>query len=118
EDPRFSLTQRGRADLDLFSYRKGRINFLVDTELVMGSERRAFDLNHANVIFKTSYSYRLGPLDLAAVAHHVSRHVVDREFDRVPAWHTIGPPIERTTVAPNSTTDISADYGCPAHHTF
>src|SRR6266550_1196277 len=80
EDPRFSLAQRGRADLDLFSYRKGRINFLVDTDLVMGSERRAFDLNQTNVIFETSASYRLGPVDVAAVAHHVSRHVVDREF--------------------------------------
>src|SRR5688500_15431514 len=50
DDPRFSWVQRGRADLDLFSHRKGRVNFLFDTELLMGSQRRTFDLNHANVI--------------------------------------------------------------------
>src|SRR5438874_1349267 len=80
DDPRFSLVHRGRADIDLFSYRRGRVNFLIDTELVMGSERRAFDLNQANVIFETSASYGLGPIDVAAVVHHDSRHVVDREF--------------------------------------
>ena len=118
EDPRFSLSQRSRADLDLFSYRKGRINFLVDTELVMGSERRAFDLNHANVIFETSSSYRLGPVDLAAVAHHVSRHVVDREFDRVPAWHTVGARAAHVFQTRGSTLDVNLEYGHVVQHTF
>jgi hypothetical protein len=118
EDPRFSLVQRNRADVDLAAYRRGRINFFIDTELVMGSERRAFDLNQANIIFETSASYGAGLFDIAGVVHHVSRHVVDREFDRVPAWHTIGPRIERTIVTPNSTTDIMADYGYVVQHTF
>ena len=118
EDPRFSLVERSRADVDLAAYRRGRINFFIDTELVMGSERRAFDLNQANIIFETSASYGVGLFDIAGVVHHVSRHVVDREFDRVPAWHTIGPRIERTIVTPNSTTDIMADYGYVVQHTF
>jgi hypothetical protein len=117
-DPRFSLVERSRADVDLAAYRRGRINLFIDTELVMGSERRAFDLNQANIIFETSASYRVGLFDIAGVVHHVSRHVVDREFDRVPAWHTIGPRIERTIVTPNSTTDIIADYGYVVQHTF
>ena len=118
EDPRFSLVERSRADLDLAAYRRGRINFFIDTELVMGSERRAFDLNQANIIFETSASYQVGRFDIAGVVHHVSRHVVDREFDRVPAWHTIGPRIERTIVTPNSTIDFIADYGYVVQHTF
>lgn len=118
DDPRFSLVQRSRADLDLFSYRKGRINFLVDTELVMGSERRAFDLNHANVIFETSASYRLGSIDVAVVVHHHSRHVVDREFDRVPAWHTVGARANQLFLARQSTIDVSLEYGRVVHHTF
>jgi len=118
EDPRFSLAQRGRADLDLFSYRRGRINFLVDTELVMGSERRAFDLNQSNVIFETSSSLRLGPVDLAAVAHHVSRHVVDREFDRVPAWHTVGARAAHVFQIRQSTIDVNLEYGRVVQHTF
>jgi len=118
DDPRFSLVQRTRADLDLFSYRKGRVNFLIDTELVMGSERRAFDLNHANVIFEMSSSYGLGPIDVAVVVHHDSRHVVDREFDRVPAWHTIGARGEHVFLKQQSTIDISLEYGRVVQHTF
>src|SRR6266496_4320336 len=97
-DPRFSLTERGRADLDLVGYRRGRINFFIDMELVMGSERRAFDLNQANIVFETSASYRVRGIDIGGVVHHVSRHVVDREFDRVTAWHTVGARIERALV--------------------
>ena len=117
-DPRFSLAERGRADLDLFGYRKGRVNLLIDTELVMGSERRAFDLNHANVIFETSSSYRFGPIDIAAVLHHVSRHVVDREFDRVPAWYTVGARAAHLFLMPQSIVDVSVEYGRVAQHTF
>src|SRR5216117_668646 len=36
DDPRFSLAQRSRADVDLVGYGKGRVNFLMDAELVMG----------------------------------------------------------------------------------
>jgi hypothetical protein len=118
DDPRFSLVQRSRADLDLFGYHKGRVNFLIDTELVMGSERRAFDLNHANVIFETSSSYGFGPIDVAAVVHHDSRHVVDREFDRVPAWHTIGARAGHVFLMRQSTIDISLEYGRVVQHTF
>jgi hypothetical protein len=117
-DPRFSLVERSRADVDLAAYRRGRINFFIDTELIMGSERRAIDLNQANIIFETSASYRIGLFNIAGVVHHVSRHVVDREFDRVPAWHTIGPRIERTIVTPNTTIDFIADYGYVVQHTF
>jgi hypothetical protein len=118
DDPRFSLTERGQADLDLVGYRRGRINFFIDTELVMGSERRAFDLNQANIVFEASASYRVSVIDIAGVVHHVSRHVVDREFDRVPAWHTIGARIRWTKVTPKSTIDVSADYGRIVQHTF
>jgi hypothetical protein len=118
DDPRFSITERGRGDVDLVAYGRGRINFFIDTELIMGSERRAFDLNQANIIFETSASYRIGAIDIAGVVHHVSRHVVDREFDRVPAWHTLGARVGRTIATPKSTVDISADYNRIVQHTF
>jgi hypothetical protein len=118
DDPRFSFVQRGRADLDLFSYGKGRVNLLIDTELVMGSERRTFDLNHANVMFQMSSSGRLGPIDVAALVHHVSRHVVDREFDRVPAWHTVGARATHLFLTRHSTIDITFEYHRVVQHTF
>ena len=118
DDPRFSLAQRSRADLDLFGYGIGRVNFLMDVELVMGSERRAFDLNQANVIFELSSSYGLGPIEVAAVAHHASRHVVDRQFDRVPAWHTLGGRAEHRFRTPQSAFAVSLEYGRVVQHTF
>jgi hypothetical protein len=118
DDPRFSLVERGQADLDLFSYRHGRVNFLIDTELLMGSERRTFDLNHANVILEMSSSYRFAPMTVAAVLRHDSRHVVDREFDRVPAWHTVGARAERLFLTPKSTIDVSFEYARLVQHTF
>ena len=60
----------------------------------------------------------MGGIDIAGVVHHASRHVVDREFDRVPAWHTVGARVERAIVTPKSTVDISADYGRVVQHTF
>jgi hypothetical protein len=118
DDPRFSLAQRSGADVDLAAYGKGRVNFLFDAELVMGSERRSFDLNQANVIFETSGSYRIGSLELAVVAHHVSRHVVDREFDRVPAWHTIGGRATELWSLRQSSLAVTFDYGRVVQHTF
>jgi hypothetical protein len=118
DDPRFSWIERGRADLDLFRYVQGRVNLLVDTELVLGSERRAFDLNHANVIVEGSSSYRLGPVDAAVVAHHDSRHVVDREFDGVTAWNTVGARAEHVFLARQSIVDVSFEYGRVVQHTF
>jgi hypothetical protein len=118
DDVRFSLAERSGADLDLLTYREGRVNFLFDAELVMGSERRAFDLNQANVIFEASASYRLGSVDIAGVVHHESRHVVDREFDRVPAWHTAGVRAGHLFHASQSTIEVSLEYGRVVQHTF
>ena len=81
DDPRFSLIERGRADLDLVAYRRGRINFFIDTELVIGSERRAFDIESGEHHLRNLRVLPVcGLFDIAGVAHHVSRHVVDREL--------------------------------------
>jgi hypothetical protein len=118
DDPRFSWVNHSRGDLDLFSYRQGRVNLFIDTELVIGNERRAFDLNHATVIVESSSSYRFGPLDVAVVARHESRHVVDRHFDGVPAWNTVGARAGRVFITRQSTIDVGLEYGRVVQHTF
>ena len=117
-DPQFSWVERSRGDLDLVGYRHGRVNFLIDTELVMGSERRSFDLNQANIIFELSGSWRAGAVEIAGVAHHVSKHVVDREFDRVPAWDTVGARATYAVATPASQASVTLDYGRIVQHTF
>ena len=118
EDPRFAWVHRDRADVDLAAYGRGRVNLLIDTELVMGNERRSFDLNQANVMFEASGSWRAGPIEIAGVAHHVSRHVVDREFDRVPAWHTIGVRGVGLVSGPRASAAFGFEYGHVVQHTF
>src|SRR2546425_5113124 len=119
DDPRFSEIARSRADVDVAAYRKGRVNFLFDAEFVMGSERRAFDLNHQAIVFETSASYRVASIELTAVGHHVSRHLVDREFERsVVAWHTLGARAERVFAGPRSTVAIAVEYGDVVQHTY
>jgi hypothetical protein len=117
-DPRFSSVERSRADIDLGGYPKGRINLFFDGELVLGSERRRFDLNQGNVIVETSASYRIGSLELTGVLHHESRHVVDRPSDRVPAWHTIGARATQAYVIGPSALAVTVDYGHVLQSTF
>lgn len=119
DDPRFSEAARSRADVDVAGYPKGRVNFLFDVEFVMGSERRTFDLNHQNIVFETSASYRVASIDLAAVGHHVSRHLVDRAFERsVVAWHTVGARAERAFTARQSSLAITFQYDEVVQHTY
>jgi len=89
-DPRFSWSARVGADADLATYRTGRVNFWGEYEGVLGSERRQLDLNHENFNLEMSSSYVVHGTELAAVLHHVSRHLTDRFNDRVVAWNTYG----------------------------
>src|SRR5437588_7455364 len=65
QDPQFSWTGKSRFDVDLVGYPAGRVNLLLDDELVLGRERRQFDLNHQNLILETSASARLASIDVA-----------------------------------------------------
>jgi hypothetical protein len=117
-DPRFTWVGHLRADVDLVKYKQGRLNFFVDDEPVLGSERRAFDLNHQNFIMESSLSYRVRSFDVAVVFHHESRHLVDRETDRTIAWNTIGARATRRWDLHRSTVAASLEYGHVLQHTY
>jgi hypothetical protein len=118
DDARFAWDQRNRADVDLFGYAKGRVNLLLDVELVMGRERREFDLNHGHIVMETSSSHRLGPIDLGVVFHHHSAHLVDRPSDRVVAWHTLGPRGGYVFAGRQSTFAVNLEWLGVVQHTF
>lgn len=118
DDPRFSAVARTRVDVDLVHYLRGRINQFFEAEFVMGSEHRAFDLNHDNIIFETSASVRLASIDFAGVFHHTSRHLIDRAFDRVVAWHTVAGRVERTFVKGQSMVDVTVEYARVVQRTY
>jgi hypothetical protein len=118
DDPRFSEMARSRVDVDVFHHDRGRVNQFFDVDLVMGSEHRSFDLNHANVIFETSASYRLASLEISGVFHHTSRHLVDREFGRVVAWHTLAARVERVFMRRRSYLAIAGEIHRVVQRTY
>jgi hypothetical protein len=117
-DARFAWDQRNRVDIDLLRYPNGRVNLLVDVQLVMGRERREFDLNHQHIIMETSTSNHVGPIDVGVVFHHHSAHLVDRPSDRVVAWHTLGARGGHVFAGPQSTVAVDVEWLAAVQHTF
>jgi len=119
DDERFAQMARSDVDVDVASYPHGRVNFLFDVELVMGRERRAFDLNHENIAFETSASVRARGFEIAGLAHHVSRHLVDRPFDAsVVAWHTVGVRAQQLFGGDRTRAAVAIDLQRVVQHTF
>jgi hypothetical protein len=117
-DPRFAWAARLGADLDLVDYRVGRLNLVVDYEAVLGSERRAFDLNHGNYVLEASSSYRVASVDVSGVFHHVSRHLSDRPNPDTIAWNVVTLRAVRQFGVGRSTVDARVDAGRVLQHTF
>src|SRR5262245_60476129 len=118
-DPRFSWSVRQRFDIDVARYPRGRVNLFFDNEIIMGSERRSFDFNHANTMFETSASGVLpGGVETSIVFHHVSRHLIDRPADRVVAWHTVAGRAEKTFALGKAALTATAEFDKIVQHTF
>jgi hypothetical protein len=89
-DVRFRWLIEVGFDLDLVDYGAGRLRLLGTYEAVEGRERRRFDLNQGTYFFELSGSRTIGDLEIAALAQHVSRHLVDRENPPAISWNEIG----------------------------
>src|SRR3989442_10512059 len=92
DDPaeRFSWDSHFGGSFDIVDYVVGRASVKVDYEAVLGSEFRPFDPNQANYTLEPSLSVRIGETELAAVFHHLSRHLSDRPEHFAIAWHMWG----------------------------
>jgi hypothetical protein len=117
-DPRFSWDALLGIDLDLADYRVGRLNFTADYEAVLGDERRAFDLNHANYTLEASASYWVHSIELAGVFHHVSRHLSDRPNPATIAWNVAEVRATRQFLLGKSIVDTQLEVGRVLQHTF
>jgi hypothetical protein len=110
-DPRFTYDAQIGADLDLVDYGAGRTNLLVNYEMVVGNERRTFDVNHGNYTIALSTSLRAGPVEVAGFFHHVSRHLADRENPNAVSWNVIGARVEKRVIVRRTTVDWDVDAG-------
>jgi hypothetical protein len=90
EDDRFVWDAEFGGEIDLVDYGAGRVTLLANYEAILGEEFRAFDPNQGNYTLGAVASARVGPVELSALFHHVSRHLSDR-FKREPVdWNMIG----------------------------
>jgi len=77
-DDRFDWAFQFGGDLDVVDWGRGRASFRARYEAIAGSQFRRFDVNQGNYLLEGSASVRLRQVEVAAVWHHVSRHLSDR----------------------------------------
>lgn len=120
DDPTFFMwdTHWG-GDFDLVDYVSGRLGFLVDYQAILGNELRPFDPNQGNYTLEFSGSQRLGGTEVAAVFHHVSRHLSDRPKQPAVAMNVLEARVlRRLVIAPAALVDIKAEGGRLIAHAY
>jgi hypothetical protein len=98
EDERFVWSGNIGIDVDVVDYGVGRTAIVGNYVVVMGREFRPFDPNQGDYILEASTSARTGAFELAAVFHHVSRHLSDRPKRRSVDWNMVGGRISKDVV--------------------
>lgn len=111
DNPRFSWDTHFGGEIDVVDYVHGRASTAMDYEAVLGNELRPFDPNQGNYILELSTSYRIRRTEVAAIFHHVSRHLSDRPKVIPVAWNILGVRVLRETVFRKATIDLVADVG-------
>ena len=111
DDQRFSWDTHFGGDIDVVDYVHGRTATVIDYEAVLGNELRPFDPNQGNYILELSTSYRIKRTEVAAIFHHVSRHLSDRPKVIPVAWNILGVRVLRQAALKKATIDMVADFG-------
>jgi hypothetical protein len=111
DDPRYSWDTHFGGAIDIVDYVYGRAATVMDYEAVLGNELRPFDPNQGNYILELSTSYRVKRTEVAAIFHHVSRHLSDRPKVIPVAWNILGVRVLREATLGKATIDMVADFG-------
>lgn len=109
DDERFVWDANWGGELDIVDYGVGRFTFVANYQTILGSEFRAFDPNQGNYILEGSLSARAPVGEVAAVFHHVSRHLSDRPKRFPVDWNMIGARIRRDVTRGRTDIQASAD---------
>jgi hypothetical protein len=89
-DVRFVWAADFGAAVEILDYGRGRATFVANYEVIMGNEFRRFDPNQGNYLLEGALSYRIRAVEVAAVFHHISRHLSDRPKRRPVDWNMLG----------------------------
>ena len=95
--------------IDFVDYGFGRATFLANYQAILGEEFHKFDPNQGNYTLEGSTSARVAGMEVAAVFHHVSRHLSDREKQFPVDWNMLGVRVEKALSARSTRVEASAD---------
>ena len=95
DDRRFLWDAHVGGELDFVDYGVGRFTFLADYQVLLGDETRAFDPNQGSYVLRARSSLRFGATEVAAVFHHQSRHLSDREKQAPVDWNSVGAQVRQ-----------------------
>jgi hypothetical protein len=109
DDERFNWDARFGGDIDLVDYGSGRVNFLADYQVILGEQRHSFDPNQGNYLLAGTVSHRFAGLEAAAVFHHESRHLSDREKEQAVDWNMLGGRVLKVVPLRRGHIDTQAD---------
>jgi hypothetical protein len=94
-DARFVWDADLGGEVDLVDYRVGRVTFITNYEVVMGTQLRRFDPNQGNYILAGTASARAGGFEVAGMFYHQSRHLSDRPKTGAVDWNMLGVRVMR-----------------------
>ena len=118
-DRRFSWDSHYGGSFDLVDYVGGRATVTADYQAVLGHEFRPFDPNQANYILEASLSGRASDqTEIAAIFHHVSRHISDRPKSFAVAWNLLGARFLHHAERAATTFDVTLDGGRVVQRSF
>jgi hypothetical protein len=90
DDQRYSWDADLGGEVDVVDYGIGRVTFVTNYEVVMGTQLRRFDPNQGNYILAGHASARAGRFEVAGVFYHQSRHLSDRVKIGAVDWNMLG----------------------------
>jgi len=109
DDERLVWDTNFGGELDLIDYGAGRSTFVANYQAILGEEFRNFDPNQGNYTLEGSTSARVGRVELAAVFHHVSRHLSDRPKRFAIDWNMLGARAQTSMTAGRTRMDARVD---------
>jgi hypothetical protein len=119
DDPRFAWDTHWGGSVDLVDYVYGRLGVYADYEAVLGSEFRIFDPNQGNYTLEANASARANDTtEIAAMFHHVSRHLADRSKRVAVAMNLLGVRGLKHFSFESTTLDVDLEGGRILQHAF
>jgi hypothetical protein len=118
-DERFSWDMRFGGSFDIADLVVARLGVLIDYQAVLGSEYRPFDPNQANYTLEGFVSARVNrSTEVAAIFHHVSRHLSDRPKPFAVAWNELGARVVHRLAIGSITVDVDLEGGRAVQHSY